>query len=398
MVTSLKIVIVHQGEDVPGDPGYVPLRYGRLAEALTARGHSVVRISPSFSHARRTSRPTEASSSAEGAHVIVPTSGYVGSMSRGRAVFTAQLLSGAYRYLRAERSTIDAVVVGVPPPMLAATAKLAVGRRAPVLADVRDLWPDALAVGRLERFAPAAQLGGKIISQELRLASMTTAVTEPMLRWIPAAAQGEVVPIGMSDRQLDSTLLPPPDAGLRVCFVSGHSHGFAFRPVLEGWCRFQVEVSRLGEAKPDPQLTFIGAPPSDDGALALAEADPTVEMVGRVPASEVVARLNSMDVGLYPSLPSWAYSLGNKVFDYLSSGLYVLHSLEPGVGTEIDRDGLGRRVDLAADEWHKAFGQLHRDRGLLRNARQSRTASAQLVYGPEATSGRLCVLIEQLAG
>lgn len=393
----LRIVIVHQGEDVPGDPGYAPLRYGRLAEALTEQGHNVVRISPSFSHARRSPRQAGVTSSVEGTHLVVPTVGYDGSMSRGRAVFTAQLLQGVFRYLRSERSTIDVVLVGVPPPGLATTARLAVGRRVPVLGDVRDLWPDALAVGRLEKWAPVARLGGRVISQELRLATATTAVTEPMLRWIPERSRGEVVPIGMSDRDLEPHLLPLAGVGLRACFVSGHSHGFGFKPVLEGWNRFVGEVTAAGESDESaPVLTFIGAAPSDSGALALAEADSTVDLVGRVTAVEVAPRLNGADVGLYPSLPSWAYSLGNKVFDYMSSGLYLLHSIEPGVAADIDGAGLGRHVAPTADDWFKAFLDLHRGRQELRAQRTDRIATARSRFGPEATTGRLCQLIEDL--
>jgi len=203
----------------------------------------------------------------------------------------------------------------------------------------------------------------------------------------------------MSDRPLDPTVQPSDNAGLQACFVSGHSHGFVFEPVLRGWARYVAEISTTidGPLEADaPRLAFIGAPPSDDGAIALAEADPTVELVGRVPADEVATRLNSVDIGLYPSRQSWAYSLGNKVFDYLSSGLYLLHSIEPGVSADIDRAGVGHRVEANGDGWYRAFTDLHARRQQLRAERPERIDAARAHYGPAATTERLCEIIERI--
>lgn len=391
-------MIAHYGEDVPADGSYAPLRYGRLAEALTERGHHVTRISPSFSHARRVQRSTDASSSSEGHHHIVLTTDYVRNAGWNRAVFLLQLLIGVYRYLRAERQAIDVVLVGVPPPGLTTIARLGLGRGRPVISDVRDLWPDAFANGDRERWAPIAKLGGKLISQELRVATTSTAITESMLAWTPKSNRGEVIPIGMSDRELHTELFPETDSALQVCFLSATSHRFYFRPVLEGWARYVEEVKSGGSTEAGgPQLSFIGTTPSDDRALGLAESDPTVKLVGRVPADTVGTVLNAIDIGLYTCTESWAYSLGNKIFDYLSSGLYILHSLAPDASAEIAEAGLGQHVHADAESWYQAFCDLHRGRAELRAGRLDRLEVATHRYGGPATSGHMCSLIEGLA-
>ncbi|MEM7337898.1 MAG: hypothetical protein AAF467_04560 [Actinomycetota bacterium] len=396
MTRQLNVVIVQQGEDVPSDPGYAPLRYGRLGTLLTERGHDVTRISPSFSHFRREQRPSGEQYSEEGRHVILPTGSYGASISKGRAQFTAQFLGGIRGYLKEHKDRLNVAILGVPPPGVVSSARTALGPRFPILADVRDLWPDAFAVGPREKWAPVATRAGRVFSQELRLATTVTAVTKPMLDWAPKGKRFDVIPIGMSQRDLDPALLPPVEAPLQVCFVSSHSHGFDFLPVLKGWRRYVQDLGDSGHAG-RPRFVFVGASPSDEGAQEAADVDPTVEQPGRIPADQVGPTLNGIDIGLYPSRDSWSYSLGNKVFDYLSSGLYLVHSIEPEVAETLDANDLGQRCEPTSDAWHAAFTDLHARREQLRLQRKARIDAADALFGAGATTTRLADLLESIA-
>ncbi len=384
------IVIVHQGEDIPGDPGYAPLRYGRLAAFLTAEGVRVTRLVPSFRHLNREQRsadqPDSSGDSAEGAVHVVPTTGYDGSLSIGRARFTADFIRGAAKYLRQNRHHIDATLVGIPPPGMVLAARLALGRHARLVADVRDVWPDCLAVGPRASWEPYLKGIGRLVSQELRASTATLAVSQPMLDWVPNRSATAVVPIGMAGKSLAPENFADATDSLRVCFISNHTLGFDFVPVLRGWREF---VDGLDGNERRPELVFVGAEPADPEAHELALRTDSVHLAGRIAPSEVGATLSRFDVGLAPTTPRFGDSLANKVFDYLGAGLFVSHSMDPAVSRALDQEQLSEHVPLRSDAWTGHFRELHSNRVGLREGRLERLAWAEALFGQKTTTETL---------
>lgn len=386
------IVIVHAGEDCPIDNGYVPLRYGRLALELQSRGDHVIRIGPTFSHLRRAQRTAGVHRSEEGTHVLVPTCGYTSSFDPQRARYYVQLVRGALREIRARRNEIGAVVLGVPPPGIVSAVRSVLGPDVPIVADVRDLWPEAFAVGKHQRFMAAASVGGTIFSQDLRSADAITAVTQPMLDWAPSIdAKRHVIPIGLEPKPLDGANLPSADAPLQLCFLSNHSHGFDFEPVFTAWQRY---CSTLEPSQSVPKLGFIGCEPSTQIEHDIATNDPTIHLMGRLLPAEVAPALSAFDIGLAPSSPEWAHSLGNKIFDYLSAGLFVLHSIHPTAIAEVERLGLSSATERSSEDWLRAFNDAHQRRAAMRTERHARIASADAAFGRSATAGAMIELID----
>ena len=390
------IAIVHAGEDTPIDEGYVPLRYGRLALELQSRGDDVIRIGPTFSHFRKAQRTAGVYRSDEGTHILVPTCSYQSSFDPKRARYFVQLGRGAVRELRARR--VDAVVLGVPPPGIVTACRLAIGSTTPILADVRDLWPEAFAVGRRKQFMAAAKIGGTALSQDLRAADAITAVTQPMLDWAPdIPAKQHVVPIGMQPRSLVPSQLPAPADSLQVCFLSNHSHGFDFLPVFDGWQRFHSSLTPA-EAEAAPSMAFIGCEPTSQAELDAVSSDPTIRFLGRMQPDEIAPALSAFDIGMAPASPEWEHSLGNKIFDYLGAGLFVLHSIDPAAIESIESRGLSERCDRNADAWHAAFCAAHARRAELRGTRKERIDQADAAFGRSATAGAMIDLIDQMLG
>lgn len=393
----LTVLLAQMGEDVPADDGYVPLRYGRLAEDLTARGDRVVRVTPTFSHFRRSSRPAGIRwSETEGEHVVVATGTYGSSFDPRRVRFFGQYVTAVARELRSRRHEVDVAVLGLPPPSIVTACRAVVGRSVPLIADVRDLWPEALVVGRSERLMPAAEIGGNVISQELRLASAITAVTQPMLDWTPSpGVPRRLIPIGLQPRTLDPLSMPAADAPLQACFLSNHAHGYDFVPVLEGWARYvsSLPADRQGEAR----LCFIGVEPATEREREMVAAEPTAQFLGRVKPEELTTLLSGFDVGLAPALPEWEASVGNKVFDYLSAGLVMLHSITPTDTAAMDAEGLARRCPLTIEAWVDAFAAMTPDAlADLRAGRKQRIDLADQMLGRRATTGVFIELIDQL--
>lgn len=377
------------GEDVPSDEGYRPLRYGRLALHLRGLGYRVVRISPSFSHFRREQRNPGQFESEEGTHVVVQTGGFEATIGVDRAKFIGQFMSGTRSYLRSASLDDSLVIVGVPPTGMIANVRATVGRDTPIIADVRDLWPDAMAVGRASWLEQPFRIIGRATSRELLLADEVVAVTEGMAAWAPKSTGATTIPIGLP--QVKASDASPSD-GLRACFLSNHTHGFDFDTVLASWQDFARQQSA------DVRLDFIGAEPQTPVARALVDEDESIGALGRILPEDLPNTLATYDLGLVPSLPEWSYSVGNKVFDYLASGLVVLHSMQDGVSDEFEANGLGSFVPLTQGDWTKAFEAAASAITSSRPERAERIERAEALYGIEAVCSRFEETISRCLG
>jgi len=389
------VVIVHQGEDLPVDEGYAPLRYGRLATTLREQGYRVTRLSPSFSHFRRAQRsPIAPNFESEEGHVhLVPTRSFVSSISAARFGFIADFTRGTFRFVRDNRDNIDAVLVGVPPPGAVSAVRAGLrgrsdGHRPRVVADIRDVWPDCLAVGGREKLEPLFTTIGRGLSQELRLADAVSAASLPMLQWAPRRPEMKVIPLGMGSGRFDPNQVPSAETPLRVCFISNHTAGFDFVPVLQGWRRF-VQDLPITIGHPTAEFVFVGAEPADEDAHRLAVNDPTVVFLGRIPPSTIGGTLSGFDVGLAPTAPRFADSLGNKVFDYFASGLHVPHTILPEASENLDGLGLGTYVPLESDAWAEYFTWAATNLSQLRSTRTERIATAEKQFGIPAVANDL---------
>ncbi len=385
---DFRLCIIHHGENLPNRAGYVPLRYGRLAEDLTDRGADVVRVSPAFNHLHRDWN-AECGRTSEGRHVLIETPKYGASFSVRRANFLRCFVAGSGRYLSERRDQFDAVLVGVPPPGMVRRISRSVSPEVTVVADIRDIWPQALAVGKLKALHSVASVGGFLLSQEMRVADAVAAVTPAMAAWAPDSVQVQMLPLGMDDRPDVPDRRPALDAAISACFLSSHIHGYDFVPLLQGWSEY---TSALGDK--ESRMAIIG--PSSIPEEIAAEADRlgvALEVTGRVPADEVHSLLCEFDVGLAPATKEWGHSLGNKIFDYLSAGLLVLHTLDPATGAVIDDIGCGTRVDGSASGWFNAFGALNSEKEEFRSSRSKRIEHSVRVFGREATTDQFMELL-----
>lgn len=382
-VQGLRVAIVHYGEEVPGDPDYRPVRLGRLASFLTSNGAQVTRISPSFSHNRRAFRPVGSKvGSVEGSVIVVPTPGYDDSRGVDRLKFLAAFIWGAFRALR--QKEFDVVLVGVPPPGLLAATRLAAGRGVAVVADVRDLWPQALrpsSTGLAKRLLNGAS---KLLGNEFLLADKVTGLSEAMVNTAPTQRRSKAVPIGMAEHGLE--LPEPPGGPMRVCFVGTLTNSFDFEAMIRGW---EVFVN----SRPGATLDIFGKGVQEKKLAELVARVEGVSLAGWLNSSLVLNTLATYDVGVDPAATGFGTCLPNKVLEYLSAGLFVLHTLEFGVGTELEQLDLIQRTD--PNEWALAFSETADRITHLRTLRSERVTLATKLYGADKLNETLVeILVE----
>ncbi|MEM7275973.1 MAG: glycosyltransferase [Actinomycetota bacterium] len=384
---GLRAAIVHYGEGAEPDPGHRSHRAGRLAAALVAAGCEVTRIVPSYRVWDGVQRPTDWTGLVgdEGRLVVVPTRAYRNTRGRDRAGSLMDFNRGVARAL-GSAPTPDLVMMGFPPPGLLRAVR-SVAPEAAVIADIRDLWPDALVpggtVGRI--LAAPARLAGGLLARELRRADAVVALSATMLDRAPAGAPvTRIIPIGFEPLDLaDRAQWPEGETPLTACFVGSMTQLFDFDAMLRGWSRF---VADRGGDGPMPRLVVVGDGEQRAIVDRLAAGEPTVACTGWILGDQVAAHLHRADVGLAPTRTGQGTTLSNKVSEYLAAGMWVINTLTPSVGGPLSTQGLGDCIDSTPEAWAAAFARAEQALPRLRAGRAARLAEADRHYGSGQTN------------
>jgi len=367
---SLRIVIPHYGEEFPDDPGYRALRYGRFAERWTEEGHDVIRVGPSFSHLRRSGRPVGILTSCEGAAVIVSTIGYHNTRSLRRLLFLIQFLTRSALAVR--RLKPDVVLLGYPPPLQLWLLRL-VGVSAPIVFDVRDLWFDHRNIQLSFPERVMISVLSRASRFEINRADGLVTLSDDMADWVGGDEDVvSVVPIGVSN--LGDVTGSRQEGPARCVFVGTLNSHFRLDEVINTW----PVHSRA------PQLLIAGDGPKRLELTRLSNSNSNIEMLGPVPSEAVPELLRSCDIGIAPTTSGFGTVLSNKVCEYLSAGLFVVHSLEDGPARDLARLGFGTKVQPNERiDWSKINLEE------LRETREARRNTAVLALGADEAAVRV---------
>ena len=377
-----RVGIIHYGEHTPLDGGYRPARMGQLATWLTEAGCDVTRFAPTFSPFAGAQRPQawSGTTTAEGVVQMVQTRAYEVSVSAERLGFLVDFGRNAAVAV-ADTGPYDALIVGYPPPGVVTQLRRRVGWRVKILADIRDLWPDALLPGDRPLISLAGRGVGRALGCELLAADACTAMSDTMLARAPASRRTEAIPT-CAPQLLDAlTADAEPTGGLVAIFVGSFTQGFDFAPLFAGWRRFAERPRRSGE---EPMLRICGGGEREDEVASLAEGIESIDVVGRVPPDSIADWLGRADVGISPTRTGFGTTLSNKIVEYAATGLFVLHSLEPATSRDFDGLGLGARVASSVGGWEGGFTALEGRLPALRAERSARRRQVGAIYGRSA--------------
>jgi hypothetical protein len=404
VVAGRRVTIVHYGEDIPQDPGYRPIRYGQLARWLMDATAEVTRIAPSFSHLAHSQRPMEWSGtdSEEGRIELVQTRSYASNRGLDRFRFLADFRSGTAD-LVARSTPADLYVVGYPPPGLVRGIRDAVGDGPKIVADIRDLWPDAQIPSGFPWLTSVASMVGRAMAKELRRTDAVVAMSPKNLQRAPVERRAVTIPLSISDRLIEAegvNITGP----MHVIFVGTFTQLFDFDALFDGW-RSLVANRLSGEgvsgegATVDgdvPRMTIVGGGPLEDKIRAFADATPSATFIGQVPSDEVPGLLAGADAGLVPLRAGQGGTLTNKVLEYLGTGAYVLHTLDDRVGRQFGASGTG--VQATAASWADGLTSTEQRLGELRRDRAERRRRDIDAFGPPAIEPQWLEVFQQVLG
>jgi glycosyltransferase involved in cell wall biosynthesis len=337
----MRILIVHQFYLQPGEPG--GSRFNEFARLWAAAGHDVTVVAgtvnyatgkaPARYHRRWITREKDGEVVVWRCHV--PES--YGKSYKGRMwAFFAFTLSASTAVLRCGRPD---VVLATSPPLVAAIPGwiAATLRRAKLIFEIRDLWPEsAVTTGVLREGAMLTKWLYALERWACRRADkvnvLTPAFRDDLLRrGLVGADKIVFVPNGadldlFSPASADLTLREELGWGERLVVMYSGAHG---RANAVGQL---VDAAALLKDRPDILISTVGDGPErrqhEERARALGLTN--IVFNGAQPKERMPAIVNACDVGaaVLQNNPTFRTVYPNKVFDYMACGKPTLLAID----------------------------------------------------------------------
>ena len=356
-----RIAIVTQGVKLPGEErGYTRFRF--LSELLVREGFEVDLITSTFQHWDKAQRDTTRECYQDLPYRIrfVYEPGYSRNLDLARInshrVF-ARNLRGLFKSRFADNArAYDLIYSEIPPNDMARTcAEVARANRIPYVADVNDLWPEAMRMAidvpvlSDIAFAPFARDAKR--TYELITAAVGTSdeyAARPAAdreapyeqRTVYVGNQLSVFDEGARERAGE---VVKPDGEIWVTYAGmlGASYDIATlidAAVLSASKNPQVRVKLLGDgpdrAALEEHAAKIGAP---------------VDFIGYAPYDLMAAYLCASDITVNSLVKSAAQSIVTKIGDYLAAGIPLINTgSSPEFRAKVENDGFG--VNVVAED------------------------------------------------
>jgi putative colanic acid biosynthesis glycosyltransferase WcaI len=293
----------------------------------------------------------------------------------------------------------DVILASSPPlPVAAAGLLLAARHRAPLMLDIRDLWPEsAVALGELDQ-GPLLAASERLERLAYARADRIVTTNDAFRRWIeersPASARIDVVPngttrdwlqVGDGDVARPSVKLPQERFVWAYAGTIGLAHGL----------EFTADAARLlGE---DYLLLVIGEGPR---RFALerraAKAPPSyVDLRGLMPAPKAALHLRAADAVLVSERQDMTVSA--KLYDVCAVGRPIVVACRGELRRLVEREGIGLPVPHGdAEALAGALRRLRADPELRARLSDRARAFARL-HLRERQAEQLADLLESVA-
>jgi len=340
----VKIWLVTIGEPLPLQPGVRKHRTAMLADQLVARGHSVCWWVSAFEHQRKLMlfRNDQEVPLSQGLTLqVLRGCGYSSNISPARYA-DHRLVSKKFRSQAIKLASPDVIVASMPCHHLAFEAvRYARLRNIPVLVDIRDLWPEIFLTRiRNPLFKKLARLSlssdFRRLHQLLREADGLVAVSRGYLDWAlekarrPAGEWDRVFflgyPSASGEARHPRPLNPPSwlkghETKKLILFIGSFGYSYELSLVVEA-------ARRMESVREDVCFILAGTGEQEEMIRRESSGLRNVLLPGWLDAEEITVLLQLGYLGLLPYTKTAPQSLPNKPFEYLSTGLPLVSSLE----------------------------------------------------------------------
>lgn len=362
----LRIWIVKYGELIPFGAGREDRHYFRAAELtrrLSKRGHQVVWWTGRFEHQTKQHLPDEGDTvtipDGAGSEVrLLDSPGYASNVSV-RRFYDHYIIGRRFREALEIAQVPDVILTSMPTPELAsASAEFAKAKGIPLIVDVRDLWPDAIAQRMRGKFGyfPKWPLFAyeRNVRFALKAADSVTAITRDCLTWAQQKGRRSAV-----ERDLDrvfhlasrrTSIDPQRSLQIEAMWrARGLEAGSKRIFVWAGSLTNQAAANALLDAQfllPESirdriQVVICGDGDLADKVQAVSSRLPHMIYPGYVSRDEVQFLYGHSNVGLlcYDNTLDFQSSFPNKFGEYLMHGLFVLTTIQGAIQREYGHQG-----------------------------------------------------------
>lgn len=349
-----KIAIITMGVKLNGEKGYTRFRY--LAEFLTAAGYQVDLITTTFQHwekAQRNLNEIKKEDYPFGLKFIYEP-GYKRNVDL-RRVRSHRIAAENLKKLLETEGDYDLLYAEIPPNDVAlAAAEFAKTKGIPFVADVNDLWPEAM---RMVLDIPVVSdiLFHPLLRDAEKVYSLVSGVvgTSDEYRDRPFARQNRDIPritvyVGNEISQFDAGAAqkkPEVQKGEGEFWV-GYAGTIGTSYDIETMVLAGEELARRG--RDNIRIKILGGGPTKEKLEELARQKhiDNVEFVGYAPYDMMAAYLTSCDVLVNSFVKKAPQSIVTKIGDYLAAGKPMINTCSsPEFRAKVDADGFGVNIE-----------------------------------------------------
>lgn len=342
-------------------------RWQRLTESLRADGWEVDVITPAANE-----RYTPAEQMPTGAFTMKPQEGPAGeSIRRTRYLllrnsrvgrFLSDAVSSVMMVPRAVTAPRPDVVLATVPalPVICAGWLAARLRRAPLVVDMRDAWPE-LAREAEVRAGPAGRLMEAVVTSIQRRAELVVTVTAGFAERLRDRDVNRVETIsnGVTLEQIPELEHRSRRAGeLRVAYLGNHGESQALETVIRAvrsiYDRGEVEVT----------LRLVGSGTQKEQLKELAQGCPAVEFHDAVHGEQVWDHYRWADTALVSLRTDWAsfaWTVPSKTFELMGLGKHITATVTGEAAEILTHAENVAVVDSTAEALVETFTELARD-------------------------------------
>lgn len=405
-INPKKLAIVTMGVKLGNETkGYDRFKF--LSSMLVNAGFKVDLITTTFQHWEKKQRDISDPSYAEEPFniVFIEEPGYTKNIDLKRVSSHAKAANNLASYFE-KHGDYDLVYAEIPPNDVAlACAKFAQSRGIPFVADVNDLWPEAMRMVldiplvSDALFYPLARDAREtyrrctaVVGTSGEYASRPLRDMDKPVEHITVYVGNEVAVFDEEACQQESTVAKP-DEEFWVTYAGTIGASYDIKTMV-----LTAELLKKNGHE-DIVFKILGGGPDKDELEKLANAlDCKVDFVGYMPHSVMAAYLVKSDVLVNSFVRKAPQSIVTKIGDYLAAGKPMINTcMSPEFRNKVEMDGFGLNIEPEDPEvLATAILDLRRNPGLRKTMGKNARDVAEAEFDRPVAYRRIVDLINRL--